>query len=113
MRKLLSRAMIFAAVTLAFTQTACVTRGENFSSDTSWIKRGQTTEAEVQKYLGAPFSVGNSGGTRTSTYGFYNYSAFGDTKTKELKFYWNKDARVEDFSFNSSFPEDRRRNLEK
>ncbi|RZA11110.1 MAG: hypothetical protein EOP10_33620 [Proteobacteria bacterium] len=108
MRKILTRCVMGAALGLSLVQVGCVTRGADFSSDISWVQKGKTTQSEVEKYLGAPNSVGNSGGTPTWTYGVYDYRLFGDSKTKELKFYW-KDSKVEDFSFNSSFPEDRRR----
>lgn len=102
------RKALGAAAILCLTQTACVTRGEDFSSDISWVKKNQTTRADVQKYLGSPFSVGNAGGVQTWTYGYYDYRLFGESKTKELKFYWSPESKVQDYSFNSSFPEDRR-----
>lgn len=108
MKKVFANGLLAATVALSLAQVACVTRGQDFSSDISWIRKGQTTQTDVEKYLGAPNSVGSSGGTPTWTYGFYNYAAFSEAKTKELKFYW-QDNKVQDFSFNSSFPEDRRR----
>ncbi len=96
-------------VLLSGLQTACVTRGREFSSDLSWVKKNQTTQTDVNRVLGAPVSVGNTGGVLTWTYGFYEYRLFGESETKELKFYWNNEQRVQDFSFNSSFPEDRQR----
>jgi hypothetical protein len=89
-------------------QTACVTRGRDFSSDLSWIKKGQTSQIDVTRVLGEPTAIGNTGGIPTWTYGFYDYRLFGNSDTKELKFYWNGD-KVQDFSFNSSFPQDRKR----
>ncbi len=100
-----------AALAILVLPTACVTRGKDFSSDLGWIKKNQTSQGDVQKYLGAPTSVGNSGGIATWTYGFYNYRLFGESTTKELKFYWNNEFKVQDYSFNSSLPEDRRRLL--
>jgi hypothetical protein len=91
-------------------QTACVTRGRDFSSDLSWVKKGQTNQGEVTRLLGQPTAVGNTGGVPTWTYGYYDYRLFGDSDTKELKFYWNGE-KVQDFSFNSSFPQDRQRYL--
>ena len=88
--------------------TGCVTRGAPFSSDLSWIKVNTTTQMEVSQKLGMPYSVGNSGGMPTWTYGYYKYALFTDSPTKELKLYWSPDHRVKDFSFNSSFTEDRR-----
>ena len=88
--------------------TGCVTRGVDFSSDLSWVKVNSTTQMEVSQKLGTPYSVGNSGGLSTWTYGYYKYALFTDSPTKELKFYWSNDHKVKDFSFTSSFPEDRR-----
>lgn len=101
-------------LTLAATLSlgACVTRGKDFSSDINWIRKNQTTQAEVQRLLGAPTAVGNSGGTPTWTYGFYNYRLFGESATKELKLYWTPDFKVADYSFNSSMAEDKRRYTE-
>ena len=90
--------------------TSCVTRGENFSSDYSWVKAKTTTKSEVVRMLGEPYAVGYSSGRPTWTYGFYKFRVFGPSQTKELKFYWKTDT-VDSFSFNSSFKEDRTRAL--
>ncbi len=109
MQNVVSRGFFAGAVLLSLVQVGCVTRGQDFSSDISWIQKGKTTQTDVEKYLGSPASVGSSGGVATWTYGYYDYRLFGESKTKELKFYWAPDTKVQDFSFNSSFPEDRRR----
>lgn len=88
--------------------SGCVTRGQDFPTDLAWIKKSTTTVADVQKVLGEPVSVGSSGGTPTWTYGYYKYRLFGDSNTKELKFYFGPDRRVDTFSFSSSFPQDKR-----
>lgn len=106
MLKRIGHILLLASLALA---TSCVTRGRDFSSDLGWIKKNQTTQTDVMRYLGAPFSVGSSGGVTTWTYGFYNWRVFGDSATKELKFFWTADQKVMDYSFNSSAPEDRRR----
>jgi hypothetical protein len=104
----MKRLFLSAGLLVSFlTMTGCVTRGVNFPADLNWIHRNQTSQVEVSKRLGAPVSVGNSSGTPTWTYGYYKYSLFSDSYTKELKFYWSDDRKVQDFSFNSSFPEDR------
>lgn len=87
--------------------SSCVTRGENFSSDTGWIKIDQTSQVDVSLQLGRPFIVGNSSGVPTWTYGFYRHSLWGSSLIKELKFYFNKQKKVSRFTFSSSFPEDR------
>lgn len=89
----------------------CVTRGKDFTSDTNWIKVEQTTQAEVSSLLGAPYKVGNSGGTPTWTYSYYKLQLLGEDQTKDLKLYWSDDKKVKDFSFTSSFPSDRQRAL--
>jgi outer membrane protein assembly factor BamE (lipoprotein component of BamABCDE complex) len=91
---------------LALTTSACVTSGKYFASDTGWIKANKTRQDDVRGLLGAPFMVGNSGGSPTWTYGFYRYKLLGDSFTKELKFYWNADRTVQSYAFNSSFPDD-------
>lgn len=101
-----SRALlcVLAALTVL---SGCVTRGENFNSNTSWIKVDQTSQVDVSVKLGRPYIVGNSSGVPTWTYGFYKHSLFGTSMIKELKFYFNKAKKVSRFTFSSSFPEDR------
>lgn len=86
--------------------SGCITRGENFSSNYEWVQEKQTRKSEVLKALGKPYSVGYSSGKPTWTYGYYKFRLFGQSQTKELKFYWSED-KVSSFSFNSSFREDR------
>jgi hypothetical protein len=93
-------------VGLALSLASCVTVGKDFKSDTTWIKEGHTKQNDVTLILGEPRSVGNASGSPTWTYGYYQYKLFGDSCTKELKFYWKKDGTVDQFSFNSSFPDD-------
>jgi hypothetical protein len=87
--------------------TGCVTRGAQFASDTAWIRVGSTTQDSVSKLLGNPHGVGSASGIPTWTYGYYKYGFIGTNAQKELKLYWNPNRTVKDFSFNSSFPEDR------
>lgn len=96
--------MIVGLVLLA----GCVTRGAPFVSEVSWIKIDSTSQDNVYKMLGNPHAVGNSSGTPTWTYGYYRYGLIGVNAQKELKFYWNQNKTVKDFSFNSSFPDDRK-----
>lgn len=99
------RALVFG---FACFLTSCVTRGLNFSSDYSWLKKGTTTKEDVFKVLGEPYLTGNTGGKQTWTYGFYKMRLFGASNTKELKIYW-EDGKLDTYSFNSSFPEDKRK----
>ena len=84
----------------------CVTKGRNFPADLSWIKKEETRQKDVLMILGMPFMVGNSGGVRTWSYGLYHYRIVGRSYVRELKFFWNEDNTVRDYSFQSSFPED-------
>jgi hypothetical protein len=92
--------------TLLITTASCATRGKEFSSDLSWIKKEITKKEDVKLVLGDPFEVGYSSGQPTWTYGLYQYRLFGDTHTKELKLYWSRNGVIERYSFSSSFPQD-------
>lgn len=94
------------ALCLAILVVGCATRGKDFPSDLSWIKKDQTKKEDVKLILGAPYEVGYSTGQPTWTYGYYKYQLLGDIFTKELKFYWTRDGVVERYSFSSSFPGD-------
>lgn len=93
--------------------SSCVTRGRDFSSDTSWIQSQSTTRDDVKARLGAPFSVGKSTHGVSWTYGYYKHSLLGKSRNKELKFTWNDDGTVRMYSFSSSFAEDKRLELVK
>ena len=85
---------------------ACVTKGYNFRSDLSWIKKETTSQQDVLMILGTPFMVGNSSGVPTWSYGLYHYRLVGRSYVKELKVFWNDNKTVRDYSFQSSFPDD-------
>ncbi|MCB9229356.1 MAG: hypothetical protein H6618_07070 [Deltaproteobacteria bacterium] len=89
----------------------CVSSGRNFPSDTGWIEKGKTSQKDVRMLLGEPGSVGNSGGTPTWTYGYYQYQLFGTARYKELKIFWDPAEFVRHFSYDSSFPDDIRSTL--
>jgi hypothetical protein len=102
--------LIFSSMTkivlAGFLLASCVTNGKDFPSDLNWIKKDQTNQSDVRMLLGEPYSIGSSSGRSTWTYGYYKYKLFGKSNTKELKLYWNDKKIVDDFSFNSSFPND-------
>ena len=85
--------------------SACVTRGQNFSSDTRWLDQSKPTRTQVRTLMGPPYKVGSSNGIPTWTYGYYKHQLFGDSHVKELKIYWSNDA-IKTYSFSSSFPQD-------
>jgi hypothetical protein len=94
------------ALPLVVSLAGCVTEGRDFRSDMTWIKDKQTKQSDVKLMLGEPYSIGNSAGRPTWTYGYYHYKLIGKSLQKELKFYWNPDGSVDTYSFTSSFPED-------
>jgi hypothetical protein len=102
--KVFKQVLVVAVVGLFF--VGCVTNGDQFSSNVEWIKTDTTEKAKVRQLLGEPYSIGNSAGKETWTYGYYRYKLIGKSYQKELKFYWNPDGTVNTFSFNSSFPDD-------
>ena len=85
----------------------CLTVGDEFPSEVTWIGRNKTTRAEIEKTIGTPFRAGYDTGLLTYTYAFYRYSVFKPTRTKDLTVRFNKDGTVESYSFASSFEEDR------
>lgn len=99
-------ALLTAALMLAV--CGCMTVGRNFpSGEFSWIVKGKTTQEGVHKRLGEPFRVGVESGTATWTYGYYKYRLGGETRTKDLVIYFNKDGTVSSYSFNTSFPDEK------
>ncbi len=86
--------------------TSCVTRGQNFSSDTKWLDDTKPSQTQVQSIMGNPYKVGSSDGIATWTYGFYKHRLFGESQIKELKIYWDNEKKVKSYSFSSSFPSD-------
>lgn len=89
-----------------FALSSCVTRGENFSSNTKWLDEAKPDQKQVTELLGTPYKVGTSNGVSTWTYGFYKHQLFGESQIKELKIYWTPDHKVKSYSFSSSFPDD-------
>jgi hypothetical protein len=85
----------------------CLTVGEEFNSQVSWIATGKTIRADIDRKMGAPFRVGYDSGLLTYTYGFYRYSIFRPTRTKDLTIRFRADGLVDSYSFGSSFDEDR------
>lgn len=85
----------------------CLTVGEEFPSEVTWITANKTTRAEVEKRMGPPFRAGYDTGLLTYTYAFYRYSVFRPTRTKDLTVRFKNDGTVDSYSFSSSFDEDR------
>jgi hypothetical protein len=87
--------------------SGCYSTGRDFPSDLSWVKVKATRQRDVELLLGKPYAVGNAGGIVTWSYAYYFLQLFKAAQHKELKLYWNDDRTVRQFSFTSSFEEDR------
>ena len=102
----MSRLNVLLLLLCAVGALACVTKGRNFRADLSWIKKQETNQQDVLMVLGKPFMVGDVSGVQTWSYGLYHYRIVGRSYVKELKFFWNDDKTVREYSFQSSFPDD-------
>ena len=99
---------LMIAVLIVTMTYGCLSVGKGFNSDDfSWIIINQTTKDDVYNELGEPFRVGSDSGKLTWTYGYYKYNLNGTTRTKDLTIYFNKDDTVNNFTFYTSFPEDK------
>ena len=85
----------------------CLTVGDEFTSEVTWIEKDKTSRQEVEGRIGQPFRVGYDTGLLTYTYAFYRYSVFRPTRTKDLTVRFNKNGTVNSYSFASSFDEDK------
>src|SRR6185436_282466 len=87
--------------------SGCVTLGNDFATTTlAWLKPAETAKTEVLKKLGTPFRVGVDAGDPTWTYGYYRWSAFGESSTKDLVIRWGADGKVKSYTLNTSLPDE-------
>lgn len=105
LKRFLNIFMTFLSLTLF---TSCLTVGNQFPSSVSWIKTSETTRAEVEKAFGPPFRMGYDSGMKTYSYGYYKYSAFSESQTKDLTIRFNSNETVYSYTFSSSFPDDKK-----
>lgn len=98
---------IAKASALILLLSGCLTVGNEFPTNVKWIEVGKTTRAQVKSQIGEPFRMGYDSGQLTYTYGFYRYSAFRPTRTKDLTVRFNENGTVASYSFASSFEEDK------
>jgi hypothetical protein len=97
----------FVSVFLVFGFQCCLTVGDDFSSEVTWIQKSQTTKKELETKIGPPFRVGYDTGLLTYTYAFYRYSVFRPTRTKDLTVRFNQDGTVHSYTFATSFDEEK------
>ena len=77
--------IMLTTLTLMFFLTACGTVGKNFNDEmVTDIKPHATTKAEILDWFGVPFKEGVENGDTMWTYQFDEYSALGETRSKDL-----------------------------
>lgn len=89
------------------TLSGCLTVGSQFPSSVAWIKPQSTNRKEIEKAFGPPYRTGYDSGLLTYSYGYYTYSTFGESQSKDLTVRFSKNDVVESYSFSSSFDEDK------
>ena len=94
-------------VAVSLTTTSCLTVGNQFPSVVYWIKPNVTTKTEIEKAFGPPYRVGYDSGMKTYSYGYYKYSLFSESQTKDFTIRFNENMTVYNYTFSSSFPEDK------
>ncbi len=99
--------ILFAIAAPLALLSGCLTVGNEFPTNVKWMEVGKTTRAQVKSQIGEPFRTGYDSGQLTYTYGFYRYSAFRPTRTKDLTVRFNENGTVASYSFASSFEEDK------
>ena len=109
LRAFRSRLASGAALGICMALAGCLTVGEAFPvAPVSRIEIGSTSKREIQKTFGTPWRTGLEDGQETWTYGHYRYALLGTTRTRDLVVRFDDRDVVVSYSFNSSFPEDRR-----
>ena len=87
----------------------CARVGHKFNvAGVAQIQIGQTSKSDVMTLFGTPWRTGIEDGRETWTYGYYKYSLFSDAKTRDLVLRFNADGKVVSYTFNSTYPEDRK-----
>jgi hypothetical protein len=83
--------------------SACVNVGHDFASSKVYDNHiGKTTQAEIVAMFGQPWRVGLNDGKLRWTYGSYHYSAFGETRTKDLVVQFDAKNIVTSYTFNTT-----------
>jgi len=97
--------VVIALATQAFVVSGCLTVGRDFPDQpVTQIQIGRTDQAELRRLFGEPFRTGVEDGQQTWTYGYYRYSAFGATKTRDLVLRFDPQGVVQSYSYNTTVP---------
>ena len=94
---------------MSFCLWGCATVGESFEfKGADKLVVGKTTKTEVLKQYGDPFRVGFDSGDLKWTYGFYKYSLFGSSDTKDLAITFDKNGLVKDYTYSTSLEDEKK-----
>jgi hypothetical protein len=97
----------FMLVAFTLAAAGCATVGRKFPVDAvSKIQIGETTKEEIADLFGPPWRTGIDDGKKTWTYAHYRYSAFSNSKTRDLVLRFDEHGVVTSYTFNSTYPED-------
>lgn len=69
---------------------------------------GETDREDILRMFGEPWRTGIEDGKKTWTYAHYHYSIFGPERARDLLIRFDQEGNVASYSFNTSYPEDRR-----
>lgn len=87
----------------------CATIGKDFDATRlDWLEARETSKVQVRERLGPPWRVGADAGDQTWTYGYYEYRAMGESNSKDLVIHFAPDGTVKSYTFNTSFPGERK-----
>ena len=101
-------------LTIVFFLSGCATIGREFTfNGPNQINIGKSSQADIYRLYGKPFRVGYDNGDTMWTYGFYRYSLFGPSNTKDLVIVFDKKSVVKNYTYNSSLEEEKIRILVK
>ena len=85
----------------------CATIGHDFpAASVHQVTIGQTTQDELLRMFGQPWRTGIEDGKTTWTYGYYKYSLFGRTRSRDLVLRFDDRKVVSSYTFNTTEPQD-------
>jgi hypothetical protein len=87
----------------------CATVGREFPAPlVQNIRIGETEREDIRRMFGEPWRTGIEDGKPTWTYAHYHYSIFRPERARDLLIRFDEEGKVSSYSFNTSYPEDRR-----
>ncbi|MFZ4504684.1 MAG: outer membrane protein assembly factor BamE domain-containing protein [Methylovulum sp.] len=100
----LSRKLLAGLVCIAgFNLVGCVTDGHVFpAGEIQTIRIGDSTESDIARTFGTPWSSGISNGLKTWSYRDDRYNLFTDSERENLVIKFDKRGVVSSFTYNST-----------